>query len=166
MSVCAESKIEKNLLHLNSLDKEGSLLCCQPMYCLQGISSQASDTANGTFSDKSHDGLSASLFLLRNGPFCPLYVKLGGRTVKCWCCLFTCPNTSAIHLELVHSVDIDDFIMCFKRFINRCGKVVQLRCDRGLNFVGGKRELRESLEKWNQHKIEREQFQRGCKWGF
>ena len=38
--------------------------------------------------------------------------------------------------------------------------------DRGTNFVGGKRELRESLEKWKQHQIERKQLQGGYKWGF
>ena len=49
--------------------------------------------------------------------------------------------------------------MCFRRFINLCGKVVQLRCDRGTNFVGGERELRESPKQWNQHDIECEQLQ-------
>ena len=57
---------------------------------------------------------------------------------------------------------IDDF-MCFRRFKNRRGKVVQLSYDRGTNFVGGERELKESLEQWNQHQIEREQLQEGCK---
>ena len=38
--------------------------------------------------------------------------------------------------------------------------------DRGTNFVGGERELRESLEKWKQYEIERKQLQGGCKWGF
>ena len=38
--------------------------------------------------------------------------------------------------------------------------------DRGTNFVGGKRELRESLEKWKQHQIERKQLQGGYKRGF
>ena len=38
--------------------------------------------------------------------------------------------------------------------------------DRVTNFVGGERELRESLEKWKQHQIERKQLQGGYKWGF
>ena len=38
--------------------------------------------------------------------------------------------------------------------------------DRGTNFVGGERELRESLEKWKQHQIEHKQLQVGYKWGF
>jgi len=133
---------------------------------LQEVSCQADDSANGTSSDKLHNGLSASLFFLRNGHFGPLCIKLGGSTVKRWCFLFPCLNTHKILLELVHLVDIGCFIMCFTRFINCRGKVVQLRCDRGTNFVGGERELRESLEKWKQHQIERKQLQEGCKWGF
>ena len=45
-------------------------------------------------------------FLLRNGPFGPLYIKLGGSKVKRWCCLFTCLNTRAIHLQMVHSMNL------------------------------------------------------------
>ena len=74
------------------------------------------------------------------------------------------PDTRVVHLELVHSMDIDDFITCFKRFKNVRRKVVQLRCDRGTNFVGGENELSESLEQWNKHQTECEQLQRGCKW--
>lgn len=53
-------------------DQEGSLVSSQPMYCLQEISYQANASANVTVSDKSHDGLSATLFLLGNGHFWPL----------------------------------------------------------------------------------------------
>ena len=42
--------------------------------------------------------------------FSLLYVKLGGSTVKRWCCLFMCLNTRAIHLELVHSMNL--MIVC------------------------------------------------------
>ena len=53
-------------------------------------------------------------------------------------------------------MDTDDFIICLRRFKNRRGDVLELRCDRGSNFVGAERELRESIEKWNGQKIERE----------
>lgn len=53
-------------------DQEGSLLSSQSMYCLQEISYQANTSANVTVSDKSHDGLSATLFLLGNWHFWPL----------------------------------------------------------------------------------------------
>lgn len=62
-------------------------------------------------------------------------------------------------------MDTDDFIMCLRRFINRRGDVLELRCDRGSNFVGAERELR-SIEERNGQRIERELLQRGCKWIF
>ena len=65
--------------------------------------------------------------------FGPLQVKHGRGTAKRWCCLFTCLNTCAVHLELVQSMNTDDFIMCLRRFINRRGEVSELRCDRGSN---------------------------------
>ena len=98
--------------------------------------------------------------------FGPFYVKHCRGTAKRWCCLFTCLNTRSVHLELVNSIDTDDFIMCLRRFTNRRGDVLELRCDRGSNFVGAERELRENIEKWNDQKIERELLQRGCKWAF
>ena len=98
--------------------------------------------------------------------FGPLQVKHGRGTAKRWCCLFTCLNTRAVHLELVQSRNTDDFIMCLRRFINRRGEVSELRCDRGSNFVGAERELREEIKQWDQQKIDRELLQRGCKWIF
>ncbi|XP_068738031.1 uncharacterized protein, partial [Montipora capricornis] len=56
--------------------------------------------------------------------------------------------------------------MCLRRFINRRGEVTEIRCDRGSNFVGAQRELREGLEEWNQQQIDSELLQRGCKWIF
>lgn len=98
--------------------------------------------------------------------FGPLYVKHGRGTAKRWCCLFTCLNTRSVHLELVNSMDTDDFIMCLRRFLNRCGEVLELPCDNGSNFVGAEWELRESIEEWNGQKIDRELLQHGCKWVF
>ena len=98
--------------------------------------------------------------------FSPFQVKHGRGTAKRWCCLFTCMNTHAVHLELVQSMNTDDFIMCLRRFINRHGEVSELRCDRGSNFVGAERELREGIKQWDQQKIDRELLHRGCKWIF
>ena len=88
--------------------------------------------------------------------FGPIYVKHGRRTAKRWCCLFTCLTTRSVHLEVVNSMDTDEFIMCLRRFINRRGDVKELRCDNGSNFVGSERELKKSLREWNQGQIERE----------
>ena len=63
-------------------------------------------------------------------------------------------------------MDTDEFIMCSRRFINRRGDVKGLRCDNSSNFVGSERELKKSLQEWNQGQIERELIKRGCKWIF
>jgi len=44
--------------------------------------------------------------------------------------------------------------------------VKEIRCDNGSNFVGAQRELKESLDEWNQGWIESELIQHGCKWIF
>ena len=49
-----------------------------------------------------------------------------------------------MHLEVVNSMDTDEFIMCLRRFINRRGDVKELRCDNGSNFVGSERELKKT----------------------
>ena len=98
--------------------------------------------------------------------FGPIYVKHGRRTAKRWCCLFTCLTTRSVHLEVVNSKDTDEFIMCLRCFRNRRGDLKELPCDNGSNFVGSERELKKSLQEWNQGQIERELIQRGCKWIF
>ena len=75
-------------------------------------------------------------------------------------------NHPSVHLEVVNYMDTDEFIMCLRRFINRRGDVKELRCDNGSNFVGSERELKKSLQEWNQGQIQRELIQRGCKWIF
>lgn len=96
----------------------------------------------------------------------PLYVKHGRGTAKRWCCLFTCLNTRAIHLELAHTLNTDDFILCLRGFLNRRGDVKELRSDQGSNFIGAERELREAIDQWNQNQIEKELLQRNCQWKF
>ena len=72
-------------------------------------------------------------------------------------------TTRSVHLEVVNSMDTDKFIMCLRRFINRRGDVKELRCDNGSNFVASERELKKSLQEWNQGQVERELMQRGSK---
>ena len=63
-------------------------------------------------------------------------------------------------------MDTDGFIMCLRRFISRRGKVKEICCDNGSNFVRAQCELKKSLKKWNQGWIESELIQYGCKWIF
>ena len=92
--------------------QEGSLLYSPPMHSLKEFKCKANDSTIGISSDKSHNGLPPCVFLLQNKTFGPLHVKIGRRKVKrLWCCLLTCLNTRAVHFELVHSMDRDDFVM-------------------------------------------------------
>ena len=46
-------------------------------------------------------------------------------------------------------METDAFINALRRFINRRGKVRELRCDQGTNFVGGNNELNAALREVN-----------------
>ena len=98
--------------------------------------------------------------------FGPLEVKKFRKTEKRYGVLFTCFATRAVHVELAHSMDTDSFLLALRRFIARRGKPVALHSDNGSNFVGGERELRESLEELEQSRIVDELSQRGIEWVF
>ena len=83
----------------------------------------------------------------------PLYVKHGRGKAKRWCYLFTRLNIRSVHLELVNTMDKEDFIKCLRRFINHPGDVLELRCDRGSQFVGAERALRMNIERWIGQKL-------------
>ena len=73
--------------------------------------------------------------------FGPLMVKWGRGSAKRRGCLFTCLTTRAVFLELVPSLETDDFIMALRQFVSRRRPPEEIRSDRGTNFVGGEREL-------------------------
>ena len=77
--------------------------------------------------------------------FGPLYVKQGRSHVKRYGCIFTCLVVRAVHVEIAHSLNKDSSINALRRFISRKGKPEKILSDNGTNFVGGERELRESL---------------------
>ena len=98
--------------------------------------------------------------------FGPLTVKWGRRTVKRWGCLFTCLTTCAVYLEVTPSLETDDFITALCQFISRRGPPTEIWSDRGTNFVGANRELKEAIAHWNEETIERQLQQKGIKWVF
>lgn len=53
--------------------------------------------------------------------FGPLAVKWGRSTAKTWGCLFTCMNTLAVYLDVVPSLEADDFIMVLRQISSRRG---------------------------------------------
>ncbi len=62
----------------------------------------------------------------------PLYLKNGE---KQWNVIFTCAVMRAVHLELVSSVNTEEFILALCRFIYRRGRPSFIHTDCGLNFV-------------------------------
>ena len=92
--------------------------------------------------------------------FGPLTVKWGCGTVKRCCCLCTCLTTHAVYLKVTPSLETDDFIMVFRQFISRRGPSKEIWSDRGTNFVGANRELKEAIVHWN------EETKKGIKWVF
>ncbi|KAK0138067.1 hypothetical protein N1851_025730 [Merluccius polli] len=62
--------------------------------------------------------------------FGPMSVKVGSR---------------AVHLDLLGNMDADAYLMALRRFIARRRHPAELWSDRGTNFKGGERELREAF---------------------
>lgn len=78
----------------------------------------------------------------------------------------TCMVTRAVHLEVAFSLSTASFIMCFRGFIARKGKPTVIYSDNGTDFVGTNRELRESIDEWNQDTIGSVLSQEGIQWVF
>ena len=53
---------------------------------------------------------------------------------KVWTCLFTCIVTRAIHLEVVHDMSSEEFLLCFKRFIAQTSTTYEIISDNAMQF--------------------------------
>ena len=98
--------------------------------------------------------------------FGPFEVKLLRRSMKRWCCLFTCLTTRAVHIEVVRSLDTDCCLVAINRFIARRGKPTTIISDNGMNFVGSARELKDYINSWNHDQITLELAQKHIAWKF
>ena len=98
--------------------------------------------------------------------FGPLSVRVNRSKVKRYGCLFTCLTTRAVHLEVASDLSADAFINAFRRFISRRGPILHMYSDNGTNLVGAERLLRESIQQWNQRKVEGFLHQREVEWTF
>ena len=98
--------------------------------------------------------------------FGPFQVKRGRSLVKRYGVICTCLAIRAVHIEVAHSLDTDSFLLALRRFIARSGQVKEIRSDNGTNFSSGEKELRESINTWNQEKIHEKLLQRNIKWSF
>ena len=98
--------------------------------------------------------------------FGPFQVRRCRSLVKRYGVIFTCLTIRAVHIEVVHSLDTDSFLLALRRFIARRGQVEEIRSDNGTNFTSGERELRESIQAWNHDKINEAMLQKNIKWSF
>ena len=98
--------------------------------------------------------------------FGPIMVKCFRKQEKRYGCLFTCMVTRAVHLEVAKSLETDSFINALRRFMARRGPPSDVYSDNGTNFVGADRELKESLQEWNQSQIADFLSQKEIQWHF
>ena len=98
--------------------------------------------------------------------FGPIMVKHGRSHVKRYGCIFTCLSSRAIHLEIVHSMTADSFLMAFDRFRSRRGQVDHLYSDNGTNFVSASNTLKDEMKQWSQRKADESLKKAGVEWHF
>ena len=85
--------------------------------------------------------------------FGPLRVKVKRSHEKRYGLIITCLTLRAVHIEITHSLSTESFLSALMRFISRRGKPEKIFSDQGGSFVSGERELRESIESFNQSQI-------------
>ena len=58
--------------------------------------------------------------------FGPLFIKTNKIREKVWVCLYTCLVTRAVHLEMMHDMSTQQYLLGFRRFVARhsCPKKV------------------------------------------
>jgi hypothetical protein len=85
-----------------------------------------------------------------------MVVTVGRSQEKRFGALFTCLSTRAVNMEMGHSLDTESAIRAIRRFVARRGIPEKIFLDNGTNFHIAERELRESLEQFNQQQITQE----------
>ena len=80
--------------------------------------------------------------------FGPLTVKVGrNKTAKHYGVLFTCLNTSAVHLELAVDCSTMEFLQVLRRFFAIRGQPAKIMSDNGTQFVGAEKELKNMVKR-------------------
>ena len=98
--------------------------------------------------------------------FGPIHIKQRRSEQKRWCVLFCCANVRAVYLEVAETLETDAFLNCLTRFVNRRGYPRTITSDRGTNFVGAEREMREGWARLAHHRIEQNLTKHGTDWKF
>ena len=98
--------------------------------------------------------------------FGPFLVSRGRTQEKRYGLIFTCMTSRAMHIEIAFSLNTDAFINALRRFIARRNTPKTMRSDNGTNFVGSNKELKESIEVWNNQVTQNWMLQAGIEWNF
>ena len=98
--------------------------------------------------------------------FGPFLIKRGRAIEKRYGVIFTCLAVRAVHIEIANLLDTDSSFNSLRRFIARRLSPQEIRSDNGSNFKGGERELRESIQEWNQDQLHQCLLQRNVNWIF
>ncbi|XP_062703670.1 uncharacterized protein LOC115259000 [Aedes albopictus] len=98
--------------------------------------------------------------------FGPYEVAVGRRTEKRWGMLATCLTIRAIHIEVVHSLSTDSCIMAIRNFISRRGTPSVIYSDRGTNFIGASRQIKEAAAAVNVDEVMKEFITVDTAWSF
>ena len=79
----------------------------------------------------------------------PLNVDSGNpdenKSTKVYICLFTCASTRAVHLELRKSLNVQYFLLAFRRFTSRRGLPATLASDKARTFKSSSKEIRKII---------------------
>ncbi|XP_070579428.1 uncharacterized protein [Ptychodera flava] len=92
--------------------------------------------------------------------------RAGTSEAKSWAVFFVCLYTTAVHIEVIDSMDTSAFINALRRSIAIRGNIKKLRCDQGTNFIGAKNELQAEAKELDQDCIKKFLTTRDCEWIF
>ena len=83
--------------------------------------------------------------------FGPFLYKQNRSFCKAWGILFTCLCTRCVHVEIVTSMDLNNFILAFSRFTNLRGPVDTFFSDNGKTFCAAEKELPQIIDSTEFH---------------
>ncbi|KXJ71674.1 hypothetical protein RP20_CCG019934 [Aedes albopictus] len=98
--------------------------------------------------------------------FGPMLVTVGRRTEKRWGVLATCLTIRAIHLELAHTLTTDSCILALRNFMARRRTPAIIFSDRGTNFQGASKELKDIMQNIDQERLMEEFTTPNTEWSF
>ena len=64
------------------------------------------------------------------------FIVKGKTEGKSYLCLFACSLTWGVYLELLHTLEMEEFLRCLKKFVARRGRPKTIYSDNGSTFKG------------------------------